>query len=150
MFRSYLGISLLTAFFAAAIVASGCGSGDDSEAALTKAQFIKQGDQICAKFQEEQLKGLREYAKEHPNAGQDDLVVFVGLPPINKAIEGLESLNPPPADEAEVETMITAMEDAVDKAEADPQAIVSGESNPFDKADRLAAEYGFKVCAEAP
>ena len=132
----------------------GCGSSDSSPP-LTKAEFIKQGDAICRKADKEQEIGVATYPKKHSSInlnseeGEETMVLKVGLPPIMTAAEELEELEPPSGDEAKIDAIIVGLRQGVEEGRKDPIAITEGTSNPFSRADRLAAAYGFKDCSEA-
>lgn len=149
--RSFALVSALASF--AVLIAAGCGDGG-SEAALSKAQFIKRGDAICEKADETQNAGLRGYTaknakKASTQAGKEDLVTIVGLPPVKTEVEELHALGPPSGDEAKVEAILTGIEEALEDAEENPQSIEKRAGNPFNAVDELAREYGFKACAQA-
>ena len=54
-------LAVLAVLVALAALVAGCGDGDDSDttATLTKAEFIKQGDRICEKAEEQSEAQLR-------------------------------------------------------------------------------------------
>ena len=62
-------LALIVAISAVALVAAGCGSSDDSTtdstASLTKGEFLKQGNAICAKGNQELEAGFNSFGKEH-------------------------------------------------------------------------------------
>lgn len=134
----------------AAAILSGCGSSGDTTAALSKAQFIKQADAICRQADKQQnaalisaqkeLKGKKQTQKE-----QEELVTDVGLPPIQEEAEQIADLGAPKGDEDEIAAIVSGIEEAVDKAEADPSKALES----FARVDKMSTEYGFKDCAEA-
>ena len=143
-------IFLVLASVGAAAVAGCGGSGSDP---LTKAQFMKQAEAICEKADTAQANELSVALKEDPKApqttkGKEELVLQVGLPPIQTEAEELGDLAPPSADEAEVEAIIEGFEEGVEKAEGDPLSVTKPAGNPFTEVEKLAAKYGFKNCAE--
>jgi hypothetical protein len=147
--------AVLVSIFGLALAGCGGGSGDTEPAALTKAQFIKQGDAICARVDKKQSSGASAYIKAHPDVEeersvQEKFLVAVGLPPIRKAIEELESLTPPPADKREVETILAEMEVALQKSVEKPISVLTGKNDPFEKANESAAKYGLTVCSKFP
>jgi len=147
---------VLIAALAIAAAAAGCGdSGSASSAApLTKAQFIKQGDAICAKADKEQVAAYLDFAKDEPKkletkSGEEELVTVAGLPPVQEAIEEIGALGIPEGDESEVEALVTGMEKALEEAEADPSKVLESSAvTPFDKTDKMAREYGFVACGD--
>ena len=137
-------------FVVAALVVAGCGGGDDEPSALTKAEFVKQGNSICKEGRSEREKLFQTFTAE-VKAGQvtredqESLVTVILKPPYEKTIEGLEGLGAPEGDEKKVEAIIAAMEKGLAKAEANP--LVSLRSNiQFAEANSLAAKYGLTEC----
>jgi hypothetical protein len=158
MFVQRGGIALLAAAAVLALLASGCGSddGDSGEARLTKAELIEQGDNICQQADGKRLAGLAPYIREAkegkglpPKPQQEELVVELVLPPFQEEAEELSELNPPEADEEEVQALIQAIEEAVERGEADPSSILGGASSQFGEAEKLGREYGFKHCGRS-
>jgi hypothetical protein len=142
---------------ALALVAAGCGGDDDdtsTTASLTKAEFLKQGNAICAAGNQKIDAGFEEYIKKHdigrneePTPAQmEELAETVLLPQIKEQVEGVKSLPAPSGDEADVEAIVTAAEEAIEKAEDDPASIATEGSGPFGKANALARDYGLTVC----
>ena len=131
-------------------VISGCGGSEAAEIHLTKKQFLKRGEEICSNAENEQFEGAGRYMEKHPGAGEKELVIPVGLPPIEKEAEELKALAVPKGDEAEIEAFINALEDALEAAKADPKVVLASQANPFKKPDKLASEIGFSVCANNP
>lgn len=134
------------------LVLAGCGSSDD-EATLTKAQVIVRGDAICAKTDKAQEAALRSYSPENQKslatkAGVEKLIVEVGLPPIQTQAEELSELGAPKDDDGTFDEIVEGMEQGVEDAEADPASMEEGPNNPFASVNKLAGEYGFKVCSD--
>ena len=132
---------------------SGCG-GDEQEESLTRAVLIKRGDAICVKANEQSKKryddlmrkntsrqaAKRSFEEEGIEVGEEVLV-----PNAEEQAEGLSELPPPDGDEAEIEAIVEAIEAGIAKANSDPGSFYSDEY-PFDEANLLMVEYGFKVC----
>lgn len=144
-------LPILLAFAAALLMmVSGCGGSEAAEVHLTKKQFLKKGDEICSKAENEQFEGAGRYIEKHPNAREIDLVIPVGLPPIEKEIRALKALGTPKGDEAEFEAFIKALEAALEDARKDPKVALGSEATSFKKPNKLASDYGFSVCANNP
>jgi hypothetical protein len=149
---AYISTALsLLVFLAAGLL--GCGGDSDTSDAPTKVVYITRADAICRKADSKQEDGLHAYAKKHEiatlsTAQQEDLIVAVGIPPLRTEVEELGELTPPDGDE-EAEAIITEMEEAVAKAEEDPNSMTNEASSPFVKVDQRAAKYGFKDCSDA-
>ncbi|HEX4670240.1 MAG TPA: hypothetical protein VH275_09755 [Solirubrobacterales bacterium] len=163
-----LALSICALSLAIASIVTGCGSGEEAThasssksapaetgvRALTKTEFIKQGDAICEKTDKRQEAGLKAYAKKDPLAratkqGQERMVAAVGLPPIELEAKELSGLNSPSGDESKLKAVVEGIEEALEKAQRNPISVLSGSGNPFNKVDKLAARYGFKACADA-
>jgi hypothetical protein len=143
-------IKITCIVLALAALLVGCG-GSDSEP-LTKAQFIKRADAICTQVDTRQTAGVSAFTKTltkpPTKAEQSKLVLDVGLPPIAMAIEEIESLEGPQADQRAVDAITAGWNKALAVAEGKPEVVLSGINSPFIKADALAASYGFRVCKE--
>jgi len=127
----------------------GCGGGDD-EASLTKAEFIKQGDAICAEAEEKKNAALEKAFQKKENqssqkAVQERLVTEVALPPVATMAEELADLGAP---DDQASAIVEGYEEAVEEIEADPAAAVASEEGPFKEPNELAADYGFKECSQ--
>lgn len=125
---------------------------DDSQAAdpLGRAELIKRGDAICAQADKEQRASLAEYAKENPgtpsDAEEEKLILSSGLPPIKAEAEALSELSPPAGDEKEMEKIVSGIEVALRRAEADPGSLLGATRDPFAPVGEVASRYGFEVC----
>lgn len=158
---------LFAAVFAIALVAAGCGSSDDSTtdstdggetstASITKPELIKQGDEICAAGNEAIEEQADEFAEENgidtenpTTEQQEEVVAQVIAPEVAAQAEEIGALGAPSGDEDEVAAIVSGVEKAAEEVEEDPSLIVEGEgAGPFEEANELATEYGFKVCGE--
>ena len=149
----------LAALAAIAMIAAGCGGGGDSttdSGSLTKAEFLKQGNAICAKGNKEIQEGFEEFAKENgfsekkqPSKAQlTELVETVVLPKVRGQVEGIKALGAPSGEEAQVEAITDAAEEALEKGEEEPAALASEKADPFAKANKKASDYGLVKCGE--
>ncbi len=138
-------------------VAAGCGSSDDETSPpLTKAQLIKQGDRICEESELRRNAGFQKYIKEGEEgkplpgkAEQEQLVVDIALPEFERQAEELSELTPPAGDEEQIDAIITAMEEAVERVEDDPASVLEGAEKQFGEAEKLGREYGFDECGRS-
>lgn len=141
----------------------GCGGGSDSSSgdstgstesssSLSKAEFIKQGDEIC-KTGDAAIEGeANEFAKENnidtekpTEAQQEEVIEQVVGPAIERQSEEIADLGPPEGEEEAVEDIVEAVGHGADEIEEDPKAVLEG-GNPLAEATKLAKAYGFKVC----
>lgn len=128
------------------IAAVGCGGGDDDT--LTKAQFIKQADAICAKGNKRIDAAAKEIftTKQQPSKAQ--LTTFATdtlIPDIQRQVDEVRALNEPSDDEDEVNAFLDSAQAELDKGKEDPLYITSDKS--FSETNQLGKQYGFKVCA---
>ena len=117
-----------------AIMAVGCGGGDDSTTALTKAEFTKEANLICTKSRWEvraaAAKMNRRYYEiegvdtnsEAANLGLEtrltEQMVNQSLRPVMKRqLESFEELGAPADDEAEVARMVETYSEAIEELE---------------------------------
>jgi hypothetical protein len=154
----YRLIVLLCGIGALALLAAGCGGGGDgttSTASLTKAEFIKKADEICESAEEKIEREFESFAKEHnlsekqpPSSKESaEAAETILLPNIEGQIEDIRALGAPSGEEQEVEELLTAVEAGVEKGKQDPVAFIEEEGgDPLNKADKMAREYGLKVC----
>ena len=129
-----------------------CGDDGGSEP-LTKAEFIEQGDVICAEGEEEAQVEAEEFAEENeidsenPTQEQaEEAVAAVFVPSLRKQAEELSELAPPEGEEEQVEAIVSALEGAVEELEENPDALFEEGSNPLEEPSELAAEFGFEEC----
>lgn len=155
-------IAALSGALVVALVAAGCGGGGDdssgdgtdggSASSLTKAEFIKQGDEICAQGDAGIEEEANEFAEENgidtenpTEAEQEEVVEQVLGPAIKRQSEEIADLGPPQGEEEAVEEIVAAVGRGAEEIEEDPKAVVNGE-NPLAEASKLAKAYGFKRC----
>jgi hypothetical protein len=145
---------------AVALSIIGCGG---SDATLSKAEFIKQGDVICKKADDAELREYEKYVRANraslsrlsPEAYREKLIVDLALPSTMKETEKLEALGIPSGDEEKVEAIFSGIREAIKKSEEEStraeENLPNGSSNPsyvFNDVNRLARAYGFKQCNE--
>lgn len=153
-------VALLVALTALALIVAGCGSGGsgssstESTSSLTKAEFVKQGNAICAKGSKEINEGFEEFVKERglsktkkpSKAVREEAVETVLIPKIREQVESMRALGPP---DEEAEAVLDAAEEALEKGEEDPILFLEEESaGPFAKVNKLSREYGLTKCGE--
>jgi hypothetical protein len=156
-------LALLFGVLAIALVA-GCGGGSndtsgastdsDSGSTPTKAQFIKQGDEICTKGDQSIEGEANEFAEENDintqkptKAQQEEVISQVVGPAIKQQSEEIGDLGAPSGDEDRVEAIVDAVGRGAEELEEDPGALLKG-TNPLAEGSKLAKAYGFKSCGE--
>ena len=128
----------------------GCGSGGEPP---TKAAFITEADVICRKADKAKIAGMQAAAKKAPidqmsEAELMKTVISVSMPPLAIEAKELQELSPPEGDAAKIESMAKGIEEAIEKAEADPRTLAQESTNPFKKVNAEGKQYGFKDCSE--
>ncbi len=166
------------ALMAAIVLISGCGGGGDTtetasqpskesapqpktqvtkvvlnpQTPLTKAQFIKRADPVCAKAYEERGGILLKYARRAASlskAKQEQLIVESIMTNFRRDMEQLEALakqSAPKGDEAKLEALLESYASSLAEAEENPQLILEGAPKQFAKVTNMARDYGFEVC----
>lgn len=139
-----------------ALAVAGCGGGDSSTSAansISKAAFIAKADAICKKGTERMQSGIFAALKTPQNltkvsaAEQEKIVTTVMVPSVSREAKELRALGVPDGDEEKVDAMIAALEEGVETAERDPQAVTKSSDVVFGISSRIAGEYGLKVCS---
>lgn len=139
---------------ALAVLVCACGGSEESTPPLSKAEFVKQGNAICTAGNEEIERDFEAFAKEHGSsngsppseAESEEAAETILIPGIQDQVDKVRALGPP--DEA-AEKVLDAVEEATEKAEEDPVALMEEKGgNPFAKANELAREYGLTACSE--
>lgn len=155
---------LIVALFgvlAIAVVIAGCGSSsnEESTSSLTKAEFIKQGDAICQKANDQNEGEFEAFAKENgiseskapTEAQEEEIATGILLPSISGQLEGIRALGAPEGEEEQVNEILETVEGEVEEAEAEPAVLFEeekGAESPFAEGNKMAREYGFKVCGQ--
>jgi len=145
-------------FVAAAIVVAlvmvGCGGSDSSTAAssISKEEFITKADAICKKGTERLQAAIGRVLKNQPNitkvskGEQEKIVATAMVPSVSREVKELRALPIPEGDEEKVDAMITALEEGVETAERDPEAVTKSSDAVFGISSRIAGEYGLEAC----
>jgi hypothetical protein len=149
---------VLAGIVAMAAGVAGCGSSDDSSdtTALTKQQFITQADAICKKGNTEIDAGFESFAeendipknKEPSKAEGKEIVETVIVPSLDTQSEEIRALGVPSGDEDEISAMLDSLDESIEEAEEDPEALFTAKSDPFAEPNELAQDYGLRVCGK--
>jgi len=161
--RAYLSLG---GAVAAILIASGCGdsssapvtgasgaSGPSGSSALTKAEYIKQADAICAEASAaiDSLSGAAATGDESLQASQE-------LEITRSEVQSLQTLTPPDEDRSTLNDFLAALKDEVDAltslnsavaAGGDTSAADSELANARANAEQAATDYGMKDCGNA-
>jgi hypothetical protein len=150
--RLFAGLAVVTAL----VVLAGCGSSSSSSSsssstsskvALTKTQFLAQGNAICTQGN----KSLAASEKALGNSPTDaQFVAFLSGPfktEIQKQIDAIRALGAPTADQSTVTHMLDVAQSDLDSVTANPKAAEAAKTSPFKNFSQLAHAYGLTVCA---
>lgn len=136
----------LTVAIVAGLLIAGCG--DDEDEGLSKAEFLKQGNAICKKGDDAiDAAGTKAFGGEEPS--KQELTEFAEqtiVPNVQREIDQLGELSPPEDDEAEVDSILTQAQSALDEIKAEPQLVATGD--PFADVNKKAKAYGLTACAD--
>lgn len=143
-----------SAAFAAALVAlaiAGCGGGSSTSAAMTKQEFLKQGNAICEKRMHEERAAVRRWMAgfgTHPKPPTPtqlkEIAVQGVIPPFRAAADELSELPPPPADAKTVAEILKKIDAGVKVIEERPAEGI--QANPITEGAKAAIEYGLTAC----
>lgn len=136
----------------AMFVVAGCGGSDSTSttASLSKAEFVKRGNDICDRANTRlETIARKEFGSASPTATQVES--FLGdhvIPALQQEAADIRELPVPQGDEQQVDEMLTALEQGAEQAKSDPNSLQAhGAADPLSKAIQLARAYGLKVCA---
>lgn len=141
------GLALL-ALALLALFAIGCGSSDSSDSsseALSKADYIEQGNAICDKGNAELAAAAKEIGSNPSKAQIESYATDTLIPNLEDQAAALRALGAPEGDQETVDAIYTALDDGIAATKDDPSVVVS--DDPFSKANDLAAAYGLSACA---
>jgi hypothetical protein len=139
---------------------AGCG-GDDDDASgggtVSEAEFQKQADELCRKFQDDVDAKTEEFMSTlDENSTPEEIgAVFVDeiLPLFRQQIDELQDLPTPDQNAQEYEDLFNDLEDAADNLEQmakdDPEALFTSEEDPFADLDQRAQELGLEDCGSS-
>src|SRR2546423_10101304 len=140
------------------LVLAACGSSINNNstttaAALTKSEFLKKGNAICKKGNQEINKVANQTfsKKKYPNGPppksvQVKFATDTVIPSVQSQINGIKALGAPKGDEAKVNAIVTSAQAALDKAKKDPAILLQNGPGPFKATNKLTNAYGLKTC----
>jgi hypothetical protein len=154
---------LTLAIASLALVAVGCGGGDDSTttdtgtsgatgasgAPLTKEAFITQADAICKASGDAIGKQANQvFSGQQPSQAEvDQFANEVVVPGLREQLDGIRALTPPEGDEDQINAILDAVDEATNQVEADPSLLQASDNEGlFAQANQLAQDYGLKEC----
>ena len=148
-------LALIAVVAMAALLLAGCGGGGDDSSSgktISKEDFIVKADAICKKGTERLQKAIFATLKHPQNltkVSEDEQIKIVTTamaPNISREVKELRALGIPDGDEEKIDAMIGALEEGVETAEQDPQAVTKSSDVVFGISSRIAGEYGLTAC----
>ena len=141
---------VLAVLAAVALVATGCGS---SKKSISKAEFLRKGNAICAQgnkeIQAEAQKRFPNQKGRPSNAQLKSFATEVVIPSVEKQVSKLKDLGAPKGDKDKVNAIWAAADEGIAKTKQDPLSVAVENGGPFAKANKLANAYGLKVCGSS-
>jgi hypothetical protein len=131
-------------------IAAGCGgSSDDNStsttAAISKADFLAQGNQICKQGNDEINTAGKQLGNSVNEQQLEDFAANTVVPSIQKQIDGIKALGAPAGEEAQVNQLVSTAQADLDKLKADPSQIK--DDGLFKDANQQANTIGLTECA---
>lgn len=131
----------------------GGGSGGDA-ANGAKAEFVEAANGICQESVQEVTSNafpiLRKAAGKSlkaREAAEVRLASSILIPALQSEVDRIRELDVPEGDEEQVEAILDAIQEIVDKGEANPASLAQGnEPEPYADAAKLAEGYGIGSC----
>ena len=133
---------LLACLALVAILVTACGS--SSSDPLTKAEFDKQGNQICAQATTQRRDDAKNFETDETGAAGMAQLVDTTLGPIKDMAGELSSLEAPAAQMKAVKVYVAKLNQGIAKVEAKPTEAISG--SPFEGANAAAQKAGLPAC----
>jgi hypothetical protein len=130
------------------LFAAGCGGGDDDS--LSRAEFVQQADAICRKAHDRFDKAFQQaFPDGEPTQTQlKEFAATTLVPGVQGEIDDVGELEPPAADQDQVDAILEAEQAGVDKVKANPAVLSPAvKEDPLAKGQKLAKAYGMKECS---
>lgn len=146
-------MSVATALLFALGVA-GCGSSSSSSdststAAISKSEFLANGNAICTKGNAQtNAAANKTFDQKQPTQAQLTAFGTAQIPIIQRQIDQIRALGVPSGDEATVKQMLDLAQSDLDKIKADP-ATASSSKDVFANFAKIAHPYGLTACDKA-
>jgi ABC-type lipoprotein release transport system permease subunit len=141
---------LVGSVMALALIAAGCGGGDDNSdsttTSLTKGEWIAQADAICQQGNQEIEQAARQqFGNQKPTAAEvQQFGTGTALPNTQTQVDKIRALGAPSGDEDEVNKILDTVQADIDKAKSAGNV----EDSTFADGNALAKQYGLKVCGQ--
>jgi hypothetical protein len=139
------------------VVMAGCGSsgeatGEDAQASIPKAEYVKRVEKICHDKEEQKYERIAAAFKlsganaaELKKSDLEDITTKVVVPTIRELTEELEALPPAAKGQAKYDRVVKNLAKEVEEVEANPALFV--ESKAFTKSNEEATAIGIVECS---
>lgn len=144
-------IAALVGIACVAVVACGCGGG--GEDTIAKAEYLEQGNAICAKGIAKRAAAVNAAVEAQGGGGKPvngldaQLVTEAALPPIAQMTDELEELDDPASGADEAAAVAAAFREVIEEVEAEPARAVKA-NDPYGEANAKSAAFGLNVCSK--
>lgn len=128
----------------AALTLAACGG----EETLSKAEFTKQANAICASMEKKMEAAGEKAATANPGATMDDMmkdVVEAAVPVLEDTVTKLRALAAPEDLQDDFDAMLDEVASTTDKIEKDPKVLMDDAT--FEDANKKATDLGLDKCA---
>lgn len=132
--------------FALALLVTACGSSGDE--AMTKADFLSKGNEICKVAAAELDKAGDELGDSDPD-GIEEAIKDVFVPGIRGQIDDLRALGYPEGDKDTLEATYSDAEELLDAIEQDPAKFLAAGEDPFAAVNEDLSAYGLTECGSS-
>ena len=130
----------------AALTAAGCGGGDDDKG-LSKDEYLKQGNAICAKGNAKINAGIEQLGQTANTARIRGFTLTVLVPTVEGELKDLRALEAPEDDADTLTALYDDADAALQKIKANPGlAQAQGADDPFAAVNKRATAYGLTEC----
>ncbi len=153
MRSSLYGGLAFVAILIVGLVLAACGSSNNNStsttAALTKAEFLKKGNAICKKGNQQINQAGKAIfkPKQKPTSAQLQKFANAAETSIQSQINELKALGAPSGDQTKVTAMLATAQVNLSKVKQNPTLLTSNNQHPFAGAAKLLHAYGLTTCA---
>jgi hypothetical protein len=143
-------VSILVICVATAL--AGCGGGEGDDTTISKAEFVKRADAICAQALDRAGAAFRADLKGRSDPYTDEkelqaVTMGVLLPHIARMADELNDLGELVAEGDQADAIAQKFHEAVDESEADRSKLMAAGVSPFAEAQKAARAFGLKGCS---
>jgi hypothetical protein len=141
---------LLGFVLAVALMAAGCGGGDDNSdsttVSLTKSEWIAKADAVCKQGNQQINQAANQaFGNQQPSESQvQQFQTDTVLPNVQSQVDQIRALGAPSGDEDQVNKILDTVQADIDKAKSSGAV----EDSTFADGNALAKQYGLEVCGQ--